>query len=83
MVLPRQQNEWSKIVSRIIDNDPIVAAQIVDLVTRERSKALSEREWKHRLAGIGYGIRETDTGRIIETLPHHVPICTLPPTLNA
>jgi hypothetical protein len=65
-------------MSIIITNDRFVAAQVLDLVSRERSKALSRREWKHRLEGYGYGIRETETGDIVETLPHHVQVCALP-----
>lgn len=44
-------------MSIIVNQDRFVAAQVLDLVTRERGKALSRREWKHRLAGMGYGIR--------------------------
>ena len=67
----------------IVNQDAFVAAQIVDLIARERTKALSKREWKHRIAGYGYCIRETAEGDIIETLPHHVPVCALPPELAA
>jgi hypothetical protein len=69
-------------MSIIITTDRIIAAQVLDLVTRERSKALSRREWKHRLAGYGYGIRETETGDIVETLPHHVQVCALPSSMT-
>lgn len=70
-------------MSIIINNDRFIEAQVLDLVTRERSKALSRREWKHRLAGYGYGIRETATGDIVETLPHRVKVCMLPSHLAA
>ncbi|MEO0391355.1 MAG: hypothetical protein AAF218_10515 [Pseudomonadota bacterium] len=70
-------------MSTAIANDPIVAAQVMDLVTRERRVSLSRREWKHRLAGFGYGIRETGSGDVVETLPRRVQICTLPPELGA
>jgi hypothetical protein len=70
-------------MSIIINNDRFVEAQVLDLVIRERGKALSRREWKHRLAGYGYAIRETDTGDIVETLPHHVKVCALPVSLTA
>ncbi len=46
---------------------------------RERAIALSDGEWKHRLAGCGYTIRGTTDGHyILETLPHHVELCALP-----
>lgn len=70
-------------MSIIFKNDRFIEAQVLDLVTRERSKALSRREWKHRLAGYGYAIRETDTGDVVETLPHHVEVCALPSDLAA
>ncbi|MEO9576064.1 MAG: hypothetical protein ABJ263_15365 [Tateyamaria sp.] len=44
----------------------------------ERSKALSRREWKHRLAGFGYSIRETEAGDIVETMLNRVKVCVLP-----
>jgi len=65
-------------MSIIVNQDRFVAAQVLDIVSRERGKSLSRREWKHRLAGMGYGIRETEAGDILETLPHRVEICSLP-----
>ncbi|MEH6829709.1 MAG: hypothetical protein V7661_02605 [Sulfitobacter sp.] len=51
----------------------------MQLVAHERAVALSAREWKHRLAGYGYSIRDTDDGKhVLETLPHHVALCELP-----
>ncbi|WP_299047861.1 hypothetical protein [uncultured Tateyamaria sp.] len=70
-------------MSIIFGQDPFVEAQVLDLVNRERSQALSRREWKHRLAGYGYSIRETDAGDVVETLPHRVAICKLPAELTA
>lgn len=64
-----------------VRNEALVNSQIIDLVMRERKVALSNREWKHRLAGFGYGIKETTQGMIIETLPHGVEICPLPAEL--
>ncbi|MEL6807480.1 MAG: hypothetical protein AAFO97_06840 [Pseudomonadota bacterium] len=70
-------------MSIVIDQDQFEAAQVLDLVMSERSKALSRREWKHRLAGFGYGIRETETGDVVETLPDRVKVCTLPAEVAA
>lgn len=60
------------------NKDPFIAAQVVDLVLRERAVALSAREWKHRLAGYGYAIKDTEGGQVVETLPHHVAVAVLP-----
>ncbi|MEB8387631.1 hypothetical protein OO012_10355 [Rhodobacteraceae bacterium KMM 6894] len=56
---------------------------LLELVARERRMAVSEREWQHRLRGYGYGIRDTDDGRMITSLVYGSAICTLPVTLSA
>jgi len=38
---------------------------IQEFVIRERQMCLSDREWKHRLRGYGFGIRDTDEGRVV------------------
>lgn len=63
--------------------DAITTGKVLSLVTQEREKALSKREWIHRLAGYGYAIRQTDNGDVVTTLPHGVEICTLPSALSA
>jgi hypothetical protein len=65
-------------MSVMFKNDPSITAQIIELVIRERQSSLSLREWKHRLAGYGYAIKDTDSGQVVETLPHHAAICVLP-----
>lgn len=70
-------------MSIIFGQDRFVEAQVLDLVNREREQALSRREWKHRLAGYGYGIRETESGDVVETLPARVPVCKLPAEMAA
>jgi hypothetical protein len=62
----------------MFNDDPFVTAKVIDLVLREREMALSSREWKHRLAGYGYAIKDTDHGQVVETLPHHVEVAVLP-----
>jgi hypothetical protein len=63
---------WRKTMSIITGHTHFADAQIIDMIKKERAKALSRREWKHRLAGFGYGIRETTMGDVVETLPHRV-----------
>ena len=65
-------------MSIIHESDPFATSNVIALVMKERTISLSNREWKHRLAGYGYGIRDTGHGQILETLPHHVEICLLP-----
>lgn len=52
--------------------------EIQKIVLRERRMAVSEREWKHRLRGYGFAIRDTDEGRIVTSLRHDRPVCVLP-----
>lgn len=53
------------------------AAAIRDLVLSERQKAVSEREWMHRLRGYGYAIRDTAEGRFVTSLLKDAPVCQL------
>jgi len=46
----------------------IESTKIQELVMRERTLAVSEREWQHRLRGYGYGLRDSDEGRIVTSL---------------
>lgn len=70
-------------MSIMFNNDPFITAKVIDLVLRERDSSLSAREWKHRLAGYGYAIKETDHGQVVETLPHHVEVGVLPAEISA
>ncbi len=56
--------------------------QVIALLKSERAKALSHREWKHRLAGYGYAIAHTDHGDMVTALPHGREICALPAQLQ-
>ena len=69
-------------MSIIIKQNGFLSDDVMQIVTRERQIALSTREWKHRLAGYGYTIRDTEDGRhVLETLPDHVALCELPDTM--
>ncbi|QQA41203.1 hypothetical protein [Pelagovum pacificum] len=46
-------------------------------VIAERSRCLSDREWRHRLAGYGYGIRDGGAGHILTSLIHGRDLCPL------
>ncbi|MDR9486014.1 MULTISPECIES: hypothetical protein [Sediminimonas] len=54
------------------------ANEIRDFVLRERSKAVSPREWKHRLAGYGYKLKETDAGVCVTSMLGGEELCHLP-----
>ncbi len=56
----------------------MIEADVLDLLQRERGKALSIREWKFRLAGYGYAIKDVMGRQIVTTLPHGVVLGALP-----
>lgn len=55
-----------------------IETQVLNLITRERAKALSPREWKFRLAGYGYAIKDVMGKQVVTTLPHGVELGVLP-----
>lgn len=58
--------------------DTEMTRKICEIVLHEREMSLSEREWKFRLRGYGYGLRDSDDGRIITSLLKGTDLCTLP-----
>ncbi len=56
--------------------------KVIDILTRERALALSDREWKHRLAGYGYKICETEHGQVVTSAVQGHEICALPERLH-
>ena len=52
-------------------------SDIRDFVMSERDKSVSDREWKHRLRGYGYAVRETARGRWVTSLLKGQDICLL------
>ena len=51
--------------------------QVIEMMKSERSKSLSHREWKHRMAGYGFAIRATKRGQVVESLAHKIEICAV------
>ena len=52
--------------------------ELRNLAMRERAMAVSEREWKHRLRGYGFAIKETSEGRVLTSIRHNTELCPLP-----
>ena len=48
-----------------------------DFVLRERQMCVSDREWKHRLRGYGFAIRDSQEGQVVTSLIKGSDICTL------
>jgi len=55
----------------------LVISDLRDFVLDERRRCVSDREWRFRLAGYGYDIRQTAKGRVLTSLPKGVEICAL------
>lgn len=62
----------------MLTQDTVGHEAILTLVLSEKQKALSPREWKHRLAGYGYALRDTAKGTVIASLSRGTEICPLP-----
>ena len=56
----------------------MITAPVLELLQRERAKALSPREWKFRLAGYGYAIRDVNGAQMVSTLPQGIDLGVLP-----
>lgn len=65
-------------MSVIHASDAFMATQVLDLVLSERRKALSPREWKHRLAGYGYSLAQSEEGVVVTSLRTGTPVCAVP-----
>ncbi|MCB1340242.1 MAG: hypothetical protein KDK24_04075 [Pseudooceanicola sp.] len=61
-----------------IFTDRPVEAPLLKLLAEERAKALSPREWKFRLAGHGYGIKEEGERRVVTRLLNGSELGVLP-----
>ncbi len=60
-----------------------LSAQALKLAVEERRRALSPREWKHRMAGYAYGLKETARGLVLTDLIGGREIGALPMELGA
>lgn len=55
---------------------------VLELIRMEREKALSLREWKFRLAGYGYAIKDVNGTQVLTSLPRGIELGVLPEYLN-
>jgi len=62
--------------------DPVLVEKVIATVRKEREMALSVREWKHRLAGYGYAIKDTAHGQMVMMLKTGDELCELPEALQ-
>lgn len=50
------------------DTGPSTTDEALALARKERDSCLSDREWRHRLRGYGYDIRQTADGPVLTLL---------------
>lgn len=62
---------------------PMIDPAIFDVLAHERAMALSTREWKFRIAGYGYGIREENGTRMVTRLASGTPLGCIPAGFRA
>ncbi len=47
------------------------------LAIAERRKSVSDREWRHRLRGYGFGVTECEGGLTLTSLARNLPLCRI------
>ncbi len=60
----------------------MIEASLLDMLKKERAQALSAREWKFRLAGIGYAIKDVKGAKVVTKLPQGTELGILPSQLH-
>jgi hypothetical protein len=74
----RTINSGDQNMARAVIDGSIIEDGILNLVRDEREKALSAREWKFRLKGYGYAIKDVSGALVLTSLPQGVELGVLP-----
>jgi hypothetical protein len=61
----------------VTSKNATIESEIRTFVMGERKHCVSDREWKFRLKGYGYDLRQTERGRVLSTLLNGVEVCVL------
>lgn len=56
----------------------LIEAPVLDLIERERAQALSPREFRFRLVGYGYAIKDVEGAQVVTKLPQGTALGVLP-----
>ncbi len=59
----------------------LIEEPILDLLKRERALALSSREFKFRLVGYGYAIKDVQGAQVVTKLPQGTELGVLPASI--
>ena len=57
---------------------PMLEAATLDFMAEERRKSLSAREWRFRMKGYGFGIRDQGDRQVVTKLPQGITLGILP-----
>lgn len=57
---------------------PMLEASTLDFLAEERRKSLSKREWRFRMKGYGFGIRDHGDRQVVTKLPQGTTLGILP-----
>ncbi|TNF64296.1 MAG: hypothetical protein EP307_03190 [Rhodobacteraceae bacterium] len=56
----------------------MIEASVLDFLAQERRRALSPREWRFRVMGYGYGVRDEGGRQVVTKLPQGTMLGVLP-----
>lgn len=56
----------------------VIDTPTLEIIKRERAQALSPREWKFRLAGYGFAIKDVRGAQMVTKLPQGTELGVLP-----
>ena len=65
------------------ENRPVASDEALAFALKERERCLSDREWRHRLRGYGYDVRQTSDGPVLTLLATGVTLGRLDATGQA
>jgi hypothetical protein len=60
----------------------MIDAPVLDILTHEKSNSLSNREWRFRLQGYGYAIKDVAGTQVVTKLPQGVELGVLPASFH-
>ena len=70
-------------MAQIETSTPMIDPAVFDVLARERASSLSTREWKFRIAGYGYGIRDENGTRVVTKIATGTSLGCMPDSFYA
>ncbi len=60
----------------------MIDAPVLDILAREKTNSLSNREWKFRLKGYSFGIKDVAGAQVVTKLPQGIELGVLPASFH-